>query len=366
MRTTVMLGAGLALMTAGAAEAQTPGAPYPAPGMGMQRPPLPQPPRAPVMGQRWGSQVGGRWWGGVNAPGGWAAYRQPYRGYRLPGYWVAPRFYVTDWSRYGLYAPTGGYSWVRYYDDAVLVDGGGNVTDWRGGLDWNGDDRGGDGYVEERRGDTGVGGAIAGAVVGGVAGNVIAGRGNRLGGTLIGAGVGTALGYGVARATSHDRRGPPPGYGYDDRGPPPEMRDGPPPRAEEQREERRWTYRRDRGAGYPPPLPPGHPPVSGYGNSGWSSQGGGTTVTVTGGGYGDGYRGNAPVIVSGGGYGSSVTTVTIQSAPVVTTTTTTEIIEDRVTYRRAAVRRVVRRPVRYVCPPVRVRHHWTPPAVRGS
>ena len=205
MHKAVLLGAVAMLTIAGSAQAQAPGAGYPQPGMQVQRPPMPQPPRAPMAGRRWGSQVGGRWWGGANAPGGWAAYRQPSRGYRVPSYWIAPRFYVSDWSRYGLYAPTGGYNWVRYYDDAVLIDGSGNVSDWRGGLAWDGADY----AYDERRdgGSSGIGGAVAGAVVGGVVGNVVAGRGNRLGGTLIGAGVGTALGYGVDRAAAGDGAG---------------------------------------------------------------------------------------------------------------------------------------------------------------
>ena len=309
MRSKIILAASAAvLMTAGAAGAQAPGAPFPpphsmGPGMGgMQRPPLPHAPQARP--GRWGSQVGGRWWGGANAPGGWAAYRQPFRGYRVPRYWVAPRFYVTDWNRYGLYQPSGGYNWVRYYDDAILVDGSGGVQDWRGGLDWDAYDRsdyGGDG-----RGSDGVGGAIAGAVVGGVAGNVIAGRGNRLGGTLIGAGVGAAAGYGIDRATSRDRRV----ERHDDYRE--EYRDdrhgpvGPPPR------DYHDSYRGP-GAGYP--MPP----------SRWHGDGSTTVTTVASG---------TPIIVQGG-YG--VTTITVQTAPVVTTTTTTETIEDTVTYTRRPV-----------------------------
>ena len=311
----VMLGAAAALAIATGAGAQGPGAPYPAPGpMGMQRPPMPQPPMRPLPpgGEaRWGSQVGGRWWGGVNAPGGYRAYRAPVRGYRLPSYWTAPRFYVNDWSNYGFTPPGDGYFWSRYYDDAVLIDGRGEVWDSRHDVDWDG--RGG--YARRGEGN-GLAGAAIGAGVGGLAGNVIAGRGNRLGGTLIGAGVGAAAGYAIGHQSDgyrDDRRGPdgppppPPGGRYDDRG----------------------------GPGYP------------AGPGGWVSADGSTTVTVTTAG------GPAPVLrvspeayAYGGGYGGAVTTVTVQSAPVVTTTTT-EIIDDAV-YTRRAVRRVyVRRPVRY-------------------
>ena len=188
---------------------------------------------------RWGSKIGGRWWGGANAPGGWAGYRRPHRGWAVPGYWNAPRFYVGDWSNYGLAQPPQGYNWARYYDDAVLIDARGSVYDTTSDIDW---DRAGGrrlcrrsahatmrandiGLCEPERprrtstpyadrprraATTGLGGAAIGAVAGGVAGNVIGGRGNRLGGTLIGAGVGAAAGYAIDKAEDRGRRAPPP------------------------------------------------------------------------------------------------------------------------------------------------------------
>jgi Ni/Co efflux regulator RcnB len=396
MRSLLIATAGLALVAAGGADAQQrvvahgpggmrPGTSFPAPqGMApapvIQRPgaswqdaspqgrswrrgghpgqqhvqpgqpaPMPQPPRVwngnggrmPMVhaGQpRWGSKVGGRWWGGANAPGGWSAYRRPYRGYALRTYWIAPRFYISNWQNYGLAQPLSGYNWVRYYDDAVLVDGRGSVYDTRYSVDWDRydsgyagddrvyadsrvDDRGHDDRGYDTRGsgaDNGVGGAVTGAVVGGVAGNLIGGRGNRLGGTLIGAGVGAAAGYAIDKA--EDRRGPPP----------------PPPAG----------Y--DRGHAVPVAPDRAPPPPAGYdrggyaqGGDSWRSADGSTTVTTTaGGGY------------ARGGYyypGASTTTVVVQTAPVVTTTTT-EIYEDAVTYtrkpayvRRPAVRTKTRR-----------------------
>ncbi|MGN6376284.1 MAG: RcnB family protein [Sphingomonas sp.] len=86
----------------------------------------------------WGGRVGGRWIGGTRAPGGWSGYHRPVRGWALPGYWLAPSFYVTDWGAYGLGAPPYGYHWSRYYDDAVLVDQYGRVMDWSGDVDWDG------------------------------------------------------------------------------------------------------------------------------------------------------------------------------------------------------------------------------------
>ena len=345
MRTIGIVGAVIALAAADGASAQRvvahgPAAGYPAPQPSSYdhyvSGPQVRPIGTPQGGHRWGSKVGGHWWGGVNAPGGWNGYRRPYRGYVLPGYWTSPRFGIDDWSTYGLSQPAYGYRWMRYYDDAVLVDAGGSVYDTMGGLDWDrydggyeGDetvyagpgDRGGHaqpayapppppsygaGYAQPayapppayrpRAESNGVGGALIGAAVGGGAGNLIAGRGDRLGGTLIGAGVGAAAGYAIDRSAS--RR--PPGYGAEYAQPPVAPRHAPPP-----------------PMGYVQPVPqPGYgyvPPP----RSGWTSPDGRTTVTTTSAGY----------------YGGSTTTVVVQTAPVVTTTTT-ELIEDGVTYVR--------------------------------
>ncbi len=357
MRSLLIASAGLALIAGSAADARQrvvqrgPGASYGMPGhapMPQQRPMGPGPGMRPnpgvrpmpgnpgvrpmpgrpggqqIRGQRWGSKIGGRWWGGANAPGGWAGYRRPTRGWAVPTYWNSPRFYVNDWAGYGLTQPYNGYNWVRYYDDAVLIDQRGSVYDTVGGLDWDGgyrdggyqdggyqggygdayaddsvyagpDDRGyarRDDRRDDRGRDNGVGGAVIGGVVGGVAGNVIAGRGNRLGGTLIGAGVGAAAGYAIDKNEDRGRRGPPPRYARQGDG-----------------------YGSGYGAGYsPPPVPV----YRGAPGGSWVSQDGATTVTTT-----SGYP----------GYGGGSTTVVVQSAPVVTTTTTTEYY-DAVTYSR--------------------------------
>ena len=160
MRTVMIASAGLILasVAGGAAAQQRAGATYPVPGRTpAARPAAPAVPTAAVRPAadaavarsapagprqaRWGSKIGGRWWGGANAPGGWNAYRRPSRGGALPAYWVAPRFAVGDWSGYGLTPPPTGYRWTRYYDDAVLIDRGGAVSDSRVGLDWDRDDR---------------------------------------------------------------------------------------------------------------------------------------------------------------------------------------------------------------------------------
>ena len=345
---------------------RTPGTGYRPPPRGTGFiPPRPHGAAAVLPGRpapRWGSRVNGHWWAGVNAPGGWNAYRRPVRGWNLPSYWVAPGFGIADWSSYGLGQPPAGYGWTRYYDDAVLIDGNGRVYDCVSGVDWDrggydgyADGQGYDGgyttaasgygtsgyvqptygqstyppvdpyysapgpqaatsgyyapgagyapppaYVEQR--SNGVGGALVGAAVGGVAGNLIGGRGNRVEGTLIGAGVGGVAGYAIDRSSK--RRvpvAPREDYGY---APPPAYAPAYPAGA----------YRA--GAGYaPPPAPSGM----------WRSPDGGTSVTTT---------------STGGYYGGSTTVVTVQTAPVVTTTTT-EIVEDAVTYTPA------RRPVRH-------------------
>jgi Ni/Co efflux regulator RcnB len=72
-----------------------------------------------------------RWFVGWHAPGGWAAYRRPVVGYVLPPYWVHPAYRIGNYGAYGLPAPTEGYGWSRYYDDAVMTDRHGRVRDHR-------------------------------------------------------------------------------------------------------------------------------------------------------------------------------------------------------------------------------------------
>ncbi|CAH0351085.1 RcnB family protein [Sphingobium sp. CECT 9361] len=193
---------------------------------------------------RWGQRIDGRWHGGVQAPGGYTAYRRPVRGYALPRYWIQPSFYIGNYATYGLPTPPQGYGWSRYYDDAVMTDAYGRVYDSRSDVRWENYEGGYEPdqprYAERR--DTGIGGAAIGTVAGGVAGNVIAGRGNRTVGTLVGAAAGAAAGLAIDKAEDHPRmadngrwederdfdrvdridHGP-------DRGPPPPHRRGPPP-----------------------------------------------------------------------------------------------------------------------------------------
>lgn len=102
---------------------------------------------------RWGQRVDGRWHAGWKAPGGWGGYRRPVRGWTLPSYWIGGGFWINDWSSWGLSRPASGYDWVRYYDDAVLIDRRGKVWDSVSGLDWDRDGHGydyDDGYIADR------------------------------------------------------------------------------------------------------------------------------------------------------------------------------------------------------------------------
>jgi uncharacterized protein YcfJ len=65
-------------------------------------------------------------------------YRRPHRGFVLPRYWVQPTFYLSNFGSYGLSAPSNGYYWSRYYDDAVLTDNRGYVQDYRSDVNWDG------------------------------------------------------------------------------------------------------------------------------------------------------------------------------------------------------------------------------------
>lgn len=173
MRMLLIAGLGTVLATMGAADAQRmvqrgPGAGYPMPGRGgtggaiVGGPGAGAPAGYPGAGYRPGhagvgpGQAGsrwqnrdGRWVAGWRAPGGWNAYRRPHVGWALPPYWVQPGFGIGNWAGYGLAQPPYGYSWSRYYDDAVLIDARGSVYDTVDGIDWD------DGYADGGYADAG-------------------------------------------------------------------------------------------------------------------------------------------------------------------------------------------------------------------
>ncbi len=54
-------------------------------------------------------------------PPGWYPHRWVF-GERLPRAFFAPDFIIADFAAYDLLAPWDGYEWVRYGDDALLID----------------------------------------------------------------------------------------------------------------------------------------------------------------------------------------------------------------------------------------------------
>lgn len=109
------------------ANGRKPGGMMPKPGMGMHKPGGFKPGMPHIGGPRPGFH-------GIPRTD---IYRRPYRGFVMPRYWVQPSFYIPNYTIYGLSAPSRGYNWSRYYDDAVLMDGRGYVQDYRSGVDWN-------------------------------------------------------------------------------------------------------------------------------------------------------------------------------------------------------------------------------------
>jgi hypothetical protein len=90
------------------------------------------------------ANAGGRWfvpprprgwyWG---RPGWWGgSYSPPVRGYIVPSFWLSPDYVVPDWEVYGFSQPGRGQRWVRYYDDALLVDGRGMIHDSVQDVSW--------------------------------------------------------------------------------------------------------------------------------------------------------------------------------------------------------------------------------------
>ncbi len=79
-------------------------------------------------------------------------YRRLERGAVVPNRWWAPEFVIADWNSYGLFQPAPGHRWVRYYDDALLIDGYGRIWDGRYGLDWSGQYARAEGYGLEHHG----------------------------------------------------------------------------------------------------------------------------------------------------------------------------------------------------------------------
>lgn len=82
---------------------------------------------------------GGHHMGGMKGiPGaghmkGWQRFG---RGHFIPPHFRNRQFFVHNWQSFGWPAPMPGGQWIRYYDDALLIDREGRVMDSRYGWDW--------------------------------------------------------------------------------------------------------------------------------------------------------------------------------------------------------------------------------------
>jgi hypothetical protein len=97
-----------------------------------------------------GHMKGGGYMGGMKGiPGGghMKGWQRFGRGHIIPPHFRGRQFFVQDWRSFGWPAPMPGGQWIRYYDDALLIDGRGRVMDSRYGWDW--DRRGGDMAYED-------------------------------------------------------------------------------------------------------------------------------------------------------------------------------------------------------------------------
>jgi hypothetical protein len=59
------------------------------------------------------------------------------RGFIVPQFWWGPQFQINNWQAYGFADPGADGRWIRYYDDAYLIDHDGRIRDSREGLDWD-------------------------------------------------------------------------------------------------------------------------------------------------------------------------------------------------------------------------------------
>ena len=59
------------------------------------------------------------------------------RGFVVPQFWWGPQFQINNWQMYGFANPGPDGRWIRYYDDAYLIDHDGRIRDTREGLDWD-------------------------------------------------------------------------------------------------------------------------------------------------------------------------------------------------------------------------------------
>jgi opacity protein-like surface antigen len=96
----------------------------------------PPPPGAGMHGSMGGGMHGGMMMGHPGPMMG-GHFRHMQRGFIVPQFWWGPQFQVNNWQMYGFADPGPDGRWIRYYDDAYLIDHDGRIRDSREGLDWD-------------------------------------------------------------------------------------------------------------------------------------------------------------------------------------------------------------------------------------
>ena len=107
----------------------------------------------PRAGHSWGRVSGGGGaavaYAGGQQQRGHVRFQRIGRGGSVPRFWWGPQFHVQHWQNYGFARPASGHRWIRYYDDALLIDRRGRVREARHGFDW---DRHGERWSYDRSG----------------------------------------------------------------------------------------------------------------------------------------------------------------------------------------------------------------------
>ncbi|TFI58819.1 hypothetical protein E2493_08130 [Sphingomonas parva] len=109
------------------------------PGAGMRQ--MHRPPPGAMVGHAPGQMHGGnvtRFHHNMRGGGGrFGHISRINRGGFVPSFWWGPQFVVQNWGMYGFPQPYAGTRWIRYYDDALLIDREGRVRDGRYGYEWD-------------------------------------------------------------------------------------------------------------------------------------------------------------------------------------------------------------------------------------